>query len=137
MAAEFSFEGVDAPVSGKLTGEIRRTPSEESRELTKVVNRRRQIAAKRRLEFVRPFFRPTEFAGQSQLVVALFNVELLDLDLAVVERRADHHRVRGPIAPGQSAELRPKRGGGMAKIAHPAPNRELARVERTARPVIP
>src|SRR2546423_14197538 len=135
MAAEFSFEGVDAPVSGKLTGEIRRTPSEESRELTKVVNRRRQIAAKRRLEFVRPFFRPTEFAGQSELVVALFNVELLHLDFAVVERRADHHRVGGAIAPGQAADLGPESGGGMGKVVHFAPDSEFGGVERTPGPL--
>src|SRR5205085_2471139 len=68
-----------------LAGEIRWSRAEETREIAEIVDRSGNVAPEIRFEPVRRALRQRSFAGQSQLVVALLDVDLLDLHLPVVE----------------------------------------------------
>ena len=59
-------------------------------------------------------FRPRKFAAQGKLVVALFDVELLYMDLTIIKGRADHYGVGRAVAPRQAADFRPKRASRIA-----------------------
>jgi len=45
--------------------------------------------------------------AQTQFVLALFNIELLKLDLTIVKNCAEHDYVRSALAPTQSIQFRP------------------------------
>src|SRR5205085_8879337 len=64
-------------------------------------------------------------------------IKLLDLDGAVVEGGADHHRVCGSIAPGEPTDLSPHGCGRIPQIVHFAAESELAGMERTTRAIGP
>jgi hypothetical protein len=130
LANEFVLSFRHVAVDRHFAREISRAPAEQPRQFTEVSDCSRDVAAKFRQVSSRA--RQSQFAAQGQLVAALFEIELLDLNLPAVERRAEHNRFGGPIAPGQPRDFQPDGSSRVCEIARAATEGELAGMDRAA-----
>ena len=79
-----------------FTGERFRSSAKEFRELTQIVNRCGDVAAKVRIQ---PLCVDCAFAAKGQFIAALFNKELLQLDSVSVKACTEHNDVGFALAP--------------------------------------
>src|SRR5206468_4347902 len=111
--------------------EIAGTGAEKFRELSKIGDLPENLAAEIGIEPVCRFGRNRALTTHGQLVFALLDVELLELDLTIVEDRAEHDHVGGTIAPAQPIQLGPDGSGSFQRIAGIAAKSEIAGTKRT------
>src|SRR5439155_6918262 len=62
----------------------------------------------------------------------LLDVELLELDLLIVERSAEHDRFGGAIAPGETGHFSPKRGGYVSRMCQISAKSKIGGANQTA-----
>src|SRR5438270_4062989 len=126
MASEFPFARADRPFDSNGAGKIAPPCTKKFRKLPEIADRPRNLAAKIRIQPIRGLRGQRALAIQGQLVLTLFDIKLLELDLAVVKHRPDHDQIGGAVVPAQSIQLRPNRGRSSERIPWVAAKSEVA-----------
>src|SRR6267378_3172867 len=104
FAVDASLARVDAPTHCQRPSEGVSGCTEELGKLSEIINRSDNIAAK---IGVKPIGANDGFTAQGQLVAALLDVELLQLNCALVKIRAEHDGVGSSFAPTEIGQFRP------------------------------
>src|SRR5690242_20259844 len=132
MTAELSLAGAECSVDRDCTGEIAARGAKQFGELPEVGDGAGNLAAEVWIQPIGRLGGQCAVAVHRELILALFDVELLELDLSIVENRAEHDHVRGAIVPTQTIQFRPDRSSSGKWIARIAAKTEIARTERAA-----
>src|SRR5207244_11427314 len=117
MSAKFAVAGVHRSINRDFACKIAGVCAKQSREIAQLINRRGNVAAKIRTKPAGHARGKCSFTAQSELVCLLFYVQLLKLNPAVVERRAEHDGFSCAIAPGKPCQFAPKRRGHQVRLS--------------------
>ena len=107
VSADLAIAGIHGSIDRNFTGEVPGIGAEKAGKVPQITDRSRNIAAKIGIEPARLIGGEGALAAQGELVLALLNLKLLQLNLSIVERGPEHNRLGGALAPFQPGQLRP------------------------------
>src|SRR3981081_1711720 len=99
VAADFLIACIHCSGNCDLAGKIVSVRAKKSGKLAEIGDRRRDVPAKIGTKPIRQSRRERAFAAERELIFLLLYVKLLQLDLPIIERNAEHDEIGLTVAP--------------------------------------